>query len=394
MGRPRRLHWTTATDVGLIVFVAVATEWAIFAAHYPLGTNVAGPRWVTVPLPLLIALPLLWRRERPVLVCGLVCAGIVAQAVASDNSFEGLQGIVISLVVPYSVAAYSDRSGALIGLAILAGSFTVYAFENTDITSGGSADQWSGLFFLLLIPGAWLTGIAVHGRRESATLAARAEMLQREAEIAGTEERSRIARELHDIVAHNLSVVVVQAAGARAQEDQQRPSASALEKIERSGREALVEMRRLLGVLREDNVAGPTLEPHPGLAQLPALIESMRGAGLTIDLQLQAGRPNPSPALDLSAYRIVQEALTNTLKHAGPGAHAQVHVRQDPDALILEIVDDGAGQPADTPLAGAGHGLAGMRERVSLFGGELHASPRKPAGFAVRARLPLADTRR
>ena len=170
---------------------------------------------------LVIALPLFWRRSRPVLVCAVIAAGIVAQALASGDTPEGLQLIVLWVVVPFSVAYYSDRSGALLGLGILLAAFAVYAAENSDITSGEAGNEWSGAFFLVLAVGSWLAAIVLRARREAAALTARANALQQEAQLASSEERSRIARELHDIVAHNLSVVVLQAAGARAQAEQQ-----------------------------------------------------------------------------------------------------------------------------------------------------------------------------
>jgi signal transduction histidine kinase len=231
-------------------------------------------------------------------------------------------------------------------------------------------------------------------RREAAALTARADALQQQARLASAEERSRIARELHDIVAHNLSVVVLQAAGARAQAEQQSPNPSTLEKIERSGREALAEMRRLVGVLREDDVVGPELEPNPGVTQLPELIDRVRAAGLQVELRRDGQMAGLPPALDLSAYRIIQEALTNTLKHAGGQAHVWVSVRREPVHLVIEIVDDGGGSSlAAASPAGAGHGLVGMRERVALFGGQLQAGPRAPSGFVVSARLPIGDQR-
>lgn len=394
VGRLRQLSWTTATDVGLVLFVAAGTELGAFSAHNPISDHIAGPRWLIVLWPLLIAVPLLWRRDRPLLVCALVSGGIVVQAVSSGSTPEGVQLIVLWVVVPYSVAAYDDRTRALIGLAILFGAFAVYAAENADITGGRAENVWAGAFFLVLAGGAWLTGTVVRGRREAASLTARAEMLQREAQVASAEERSRIARELHDIVAHNLSVVVVQAAGARAQSDQSYVNASTLEKIERSGREALVEMRRLLGVLRDDSPAGPELVPSPGIAQVPSLIERLRAAGLVVDLEIDGDPSDLPPALDLSAYRIIQEALTNTLKHAGPEARASVQVRREPGTLVLRIVDDGAGRQAGrASVDAAGHGLIGMRERVALFGGELRAGARTSGGFAVDVRLPLGGPR-
>ena len=394
MGRIRKLSWTTVGDLALVVFIVAATWLAVFTTHNPVSTHVAGPRWLTIAFALVIAVPLFWRRSRPLIACAVIAAGIVAQALASGNTPEGLQLIVLWVVVPYSVAYYSDRSWALIGLGILLAAFAVYAAENTDITSGQAGNEWSGAFFLVLAVGSWLAGIVLRARREAAALTARADALQRDAQLAGAEERSRIARELHDIVAHNLSVVVLQAAGARAQAEQQSSNPSTLEKIERSGREALAEMRRLVGVLREDDATCLELEPTPGLAQLPELIDRVRAAGLHVELRcagLTAGLP---PALDLSAYRIIQEALTNTLKHASTHAHVWVTVRRGPADLAIGIVDDGGGRSLDgAPSRSAGHGLIGMRERVALFGGQFQAGPTAPSGFAVHARLPVGDQR-
>ena len=204
-----------------------------------------------------------------------------------------------------------------------------------------------------------------------------------------------IARELHDIVAHHLSVVVLQAAGARASG---QPADRALEKIEHSGRQALTEMRRLLGMLREPD-EGLELTPQPGLGELPALAESVRAAGLPVRLVIDGDRAAVPAAVDVSAYRIVQEALTNVLKHAG-SARAEVSIGYADDAVTIEVADDGADLHAvpalaatDLVVAGAppasGRGLTGMRERVALFGGELRAGPKPEGGFTVRARLPL-----
>ena len=151
-------------------------------------------------------------------------------------------------------------------------------------------------------------------------------------------------------------------------------------------------MRRLVGVLREHDTAGLELEPNPGIAQLPELIDRVRAAGLQVELQRHGQTTDLSPALDLSAYRIIQEALTNTLTHVGTGARVWVTVRREPADLVIEIVDDGGGLPVDgAPSRSGGHGLIGMRERVSLFGGQLQAGPRAPSGFAVHARLPVGD---
>jgi hypothetical protein len=181
MGRIRKLSWNTLGDLALVGFIVGATWLAVFTTHNPVSTHIAGPRWLTIAFALVIALPLFWRRWRPLLACAVIAGGIVAQALASGNTPEGLQLIALWVVVPYSVAYYSDRSRALIGLAILLAAFAVYAAENTDITGGQAGNEWSGAFFLVLAVGSWLTGIVLRGRREAAALSGRANALQREA---------------------------------------------------------------------------------------------------------------------------------------------------------------------------------------------------------------------
>lgn len=393
MARLRRPTVTEVLDVVLVGFITVSTVVLVFDDSDP-STHIAGPRWLTLSWPLLIALPLFQRRSRPLLVSALVLGGIVLQAVVSGHSPEGFQLILIWVVVPYAVAAYSDRREAWIGLAIVLGSFAVYTLENDDVMSGRAGDVWAGAFFLILAVGAWLAGTVVRGRREAAALSARAEALEHEAEIATAEERARVARDLHDIVSHNLSVVVVQAAGARALAESRDVDPRTLEKIESSGREALAEMRRLLGVMREEQGGEKVaLRPAPGLKQLPMLAARVRDAGVTVDLRVDTNGNAVPPAIALSAYRIVQEALTNTLKHAGPDARARVVVRRDGQTLLVEIADDGGvGDTQPAPSDGGGHGLVGMHERAMLLGGELEAGARPGGGFLVTARLPLTPS--
>jgi signal transduction histidine kinase len=267
--RPTAVRLAVVIDAAIVVAVTVITEWNVWA----FGT-VAGPNWLTAALPLLLALPLVWRRQRPVLAATLVVAGIVAQAVASGNSAEGLELIIAGGVAAYSVAAYSERRPALVGLAVFAVGYTIYALEDRNIRSGRTGELWAGAFFAVALLAAWLIGVFARSGRERAALQALAAARERAAHDAVAEERSRLARELHDIVSHNLSVVVLQAGGARAQGDN-APDGT-LEKIERSSREALVEMRRLLGVLRESD-DGAALAPQPGIAQLEALAASMQG---------------------------------------------------------------------------------------------------------------------
>lgn len=380
--RPAPARRARALDLAIALAVAAVTEWNVWVFH-----TLPGPKGLTTPLPLLLALPLLWRRTRPLAAVALVMAGVVLQAVATGNSAEGIELIVALGVAAYSVGAYSPRRGALLGLAVLAAGYAIYVLEDRNIRSGRTADLWAGAFFGVGILAAWLIGGFVRSGRERAALEAATAARERAAQDAVAEERSRLARELHDIVSHNLSVVVLQAGGARAQGD--HAPAGTLEKIERSSREALVEMRRLLGVLR-DRPDNAELAPQPGVAQLGTLAATMRTAGLPVELTIDGNHDDLPPALDLSAYRIVQEALTNTLKHAG-ATHARVEIRRRPDALTIDVVDDGPGNTHREP-SGTGHGLVGMRERVALFGGNLEAAPRPQGGFAVHARLPLADT--
>jgi signal transduction histidine kinase len=366
-------------DAAIAMLVAIGVGIQVFAGNGQLGTGVAGSRWLTVPLIAVLSIPLLWRRSRPLLAGCIVLGGIAVQGLVTGSTPEGLPFIAIWILVPYGMAAYADRGAQRLGLAITLAAFAIYAVQNDDIVSGRAGDVWSGAFFLILAVGAWLAGMAVRGRREAAGLA-------EAAATARTDERSRMARELHDIVSHNLSVVVLQAAGARAQADGDEAT---LEKIERSGREALVEMRRLLGVLREDGSEGSPLTPQPGLAQLPGLVERVRAAGVAVDLDLDPEAAVLEPALDLSVYRIVQESLTNALKHGGPDARVTVRIHCDQQRLSVSIADDGAGQATNGAAEGGGHGLAGMRERVAVLGGELRAGPQPTGGFVVSASLPL-----
>jgi signal transduction histidine kinase len=229
--------------------------------------------------------------------------------------------------------------------------------------------------------------------RQVEVLGDRAQQLEREreerAQALVAEERARIARELHDVVAHSVSVMVVQAQAGPRLLGKPELAGTAFESIESSGREALVELRRLLGILRAGD-RELAIGPQPGLASLEGLVKQVREAGLPVELQIEGEQLTLPPGVDLSAYRIVQEALTNTLKHAGH-AHAQVVVRYSSSTVELDIVDDGGGPPAT--LNGSGHGLIGMRERAALYGGHLEAGPRPGGGYAVRARLPVRATR-
>ena len=310
----------------------------------------------------------------------------------------GLSPIVLGvaiLVAVYSVAAYGTRWVSLAGLAAaevgsVAVQLTPGRFQAPTVVSNA-----------LVIGAAWLLGHFVGVRRAyTARLEERtAELEQAREELARravTEERLRLARELHDVVAHAMSVIAVQSGvGAHVANSQPEEAAKALAAIEATSRAALEELRRLLGVLRQDSEPQGDLTPVPGLADLDSLLAEVSKAGLGVRLRVE-GTPSPLPAgVDLSAYRIVQEALTNVVKHAGP-ARAQVVVGYGDREVTVEVTDDGRGvtAPAGDGRAGTGHGLIGMRERVAAFNGDLEAGPRPGGGFRVAARLPLAVERR
>ncbi|RIQ20442.1 sensor histidine kinase [Jiangella rhizosphaerae] len=305
----------------------------------------------------------------------------------------------VLLIAVYSAANYAGLTSSLLVTAAHIATSSAYAAVSADRHPEQAMDVPANVVISgLLILGAWGIGRAVRSRRlYTAELEDRARRLERandvEVRAAIAEERSRIARELHDVVAHHVSVMTVQAAGARRalHRDVER-TADALEAIEEIGRSALAEMRRVVGVLRapdgDDRGAQPaTLAPQPGLGDLAQLAEQMRDAGLPVDVTVD-GEPGAVPVgVDLAAFRVIQEALTNTIKHAGPST-ATVHVRYLPSEVHVEVRDDGHGVAAALEGRRTGHGLLGMRERVALYGGTLAAGPRRGGGYEVRAKIP------
>ena len=319
---------------------------------------------------------LAWRRRAP-----LTVATIVSAAVATASLLGFWPEFVFMLwIAVYSAAAYTERDRLIRVL------LPVAVLTATAISIGERLDRglnWVEILADLIVTFGvpFLLGRMTFNRRRR--IVREREVATREAVVA---ERAAIARELHDVVAHHMSVMVVQAGAARAvSESDPAATAEALLQIEASGRTGLTEMRRLLAVLKAEE-GGDGRAPQPGLARLGELLDTMRASGLPVESVVE-GSPRPlPPGLDLSAYRIVQEALTNALRHAGK-ASARVVVRYRSDAVELEIADDGRGPPED-PKTSGGHGLIGMRERVQLFGGEFEAASRPGGGFLVRARLP------
>ncbi len=343
------------------------------------------PAGVAVPLTIIAGASLAWRRLYPIPVALLVAAVSIAEAAAGMTLHSAVSPVVALFLVSWSIGAYEERRRAILGLTLLVCgvwiSMAVDLYRGTDHYVGTDF-PWIGA--LVLAPG--VLGIAFGTRTRSLRAAeARTRELELERREAIASERARIARELHDVIAHSVSVMTVQAGAAEAmlKTDPER-AFEPVRAIQETGRGALVEMKRLVGVLRDDDEdAG--LAPQPGLGDLDRLLGQMRDAGLRVDLRIE-GTKRPLPAgVDLSAYRVVQEALTNALKHAG-GAPAVVTVRYGDDALEVEVTDAGSGprQRRD-----GGHGLVGMRERVGIFGGTFDAGPSEAGGFAVHVLLPI-----
>ena len=357
-------------------------------AHPPAGLVVTGGRAALAVLLGLVTLPLAWRRQAPVAVLSVLTCALVVGAFLIRHAGGVPLGVFLALIVAfYSLGAHCEERRALrVGAGLLA---TIAAVDLTRgsvfLAQGARPAAW------LVFAVAWLVGRDLRRRRgELSLLRERASRLEREREekarVAVAEERGRIARELHDVVAHSVSVMVVQAqAGPRLLDDVEQ-ARGVFRSIEASGREALVELRRLLGILRTGDEQ-LSIGPQPGLGSLRSLVEQVREAGLPVELRIEGEQAPLPPGIDLSAYRIVQEALTNTLKHAGR-AQATIVVRYAQTALELEISDNGTGKSAATN--GSGHGLIGMRERAALYDGALEAGSLDGGGYAVRARLPLA----
>ncbi|MBA2461591.1 MAG: histidine kinase, dimerization and phosphoacceptor region [Actinobacteria bacterium] len=339
----------------------------------------AADRYELAPVALAMTAVLLLRIRAPLATLVLEVVGMqVMAAVNTAENNDPMAMVTFAIVAIYSAGAHTR------GRALLAATLLVLATTTVVVVEDGSSLNVSGfLFFGFLIGGPFLAGVVIRIRRERERLLVRER--DERARTAVAEERTRIARELHDVVAHAISVIVLQARGAKhSLADDPDDARRAVDAIERTASQALGEMRRLLAILRADDDAA-ALAPEASLTHLDVLAGEVRAAGLPVEIRI-AGEPRElSPGLDASAYRIVQEALTNALKHAGR-AHAVVSIDYDGDVLDIEVADDGVGA---TNGDGGGHGLLGMRERAAVFGGRIEAGPRTGGGYAVRARLPL-----
>ena len=321
---------------------------------------------------------LYWRRSRPLAVFAVTFAATLLSLAFGQVEMVG----VAMLFALYSVGRYvaNDLWSRLALAAAL-----VWVTISSLLDRVTVVEIAFGLLFISVV---WYAGRRVRIRGQ------RAAQLEREraaeARRAIAEERTRIARELHDVVAHRVSLMTVQAGAAKTVAADDPESASqAMHEVEKAGRQALDELRHLLGVLRPD-AESETLGPQSGLADVPRLVDQFRAAGLEVELAMDAARGDLPARVDLSAYRIVQEALTNVLRHAGPGTRAEVRLTAGAGDVAIEVLDNGRGA---TIAPGSGHGIVGMRERALLLGGSLDAGPRPGGGFQVVARLPIGDER-
>jgi signal transduction histidine kinase len=364
-------------DIAIAAAVTAALELDAWGQHIT-------PHTASAPAFAVVGASLLFRRiaPLPVLVVGLTA--LLVGVVAGVSMEKPVTPLLFYALVLYAVGLREELTRALAGLVV------ALALTYATIVVGGesgSSYNWTDFVFVGLVSSApWFVGRAMRARvHESEELEQRAEKLERERLQAVAAERGRIARELHDVVAHSVTVMVVQAGAA--EQVLERDPAQALAPIrlvQESGRQALVEMTRLVGLLREDGEE-LGLAPQPKLADLGDLLAQVAGAGLPVELLVEGSRRALPLGVELTAYRVIQEALTNALKHAGD-AHAEVRLCYGVEALDVEIVDDGAGRSNGHV---GGHGLVGMAERVGVFDGEFVAGPRAGGGFSVRVRLPI-----
>jgi signal transduction histidine kinase len=358
----------------VVVIVTQAQVW----------THADHPHARLAGIALLTAGALLFRRYAPFVAPLAVAAGALAFTLLDPGgAYDTSTMFFVLLLAAWAAGSLLDpRQAAIAIAAVLVAGWAVM------LRAPGI--PWTEMLWISFpLLGVFTLSTASARRTEQVRRAEeRAQRSEEEARSAAAEERNRITRELHDVLAHSVSVMTVQASAVRRLlTPEQEREREALMTVEETGRQALAEMRRMLGIMRSDHEVA-ALAPQPGLGTLPELVEQVRQSGLPVELSVE-GRPVTLPAgVDLSAYRIVQEALTNALKHAGP-AHAWVSVRYAGDDVEIEVENDGASDGAGD---GAGHGLVGMRERAALCGGELHSGPRPGGGFKISARLPVAGS--
>lgn len=389
---PEALAWLRRGPAGLIPDALLALAITVFAQLdivFDLDNSTRyGPMPPLVVSTLVATLVLALRRLAPLATAVIVAVAIAGPMLAAPLTFTLWGGFLALLIATYSVARHSERVPAWLGVAATATAVVVVMLRNPDAGTVGNIPLAVVPFVIVFAAGRVLRGRA----RSQSDDRVRAQRMEAEREeaigAALAEERSRIARELHDIVAHCVSVMVVQAGAAEELLDRDPAKARApLRSVQETGRQAVGELGRMLGLLRRQG-AGHALQPQPGTADLAELVDHMAGIGLPVEFTVQGPAQPLAPGVDLTIYRVVQEALTNALKHAAP-TMAQVVLHYDEQSVRVSVVNTGrAGGPAGSPPNRVGHGLLGMRERVALCGGTLAAGRASDGGFAVTASLP------
>jgi len=385
---PSAVKWSDINKRdGLVAIVLLALMVASISGKAPHAGQREGDALVYI-LAVPLTVPYALHRRWPMASLALILGAFAAFAILQYAAYPGLSVFAIL----YGIAAHIDRRRSII--ALIAGVVAMVTALATQPTGVVTSSDWTSS--LLAIAVAWLAGENQRSRRARwLALEERAAMLEAEREErdgrAVADERLRIARDLHDIVSHAMSVIAVQAGSGNAVLDRDPEAAHrALSNVETASRSALVEMRRMLGVLRDDDDAPGSRAPAPSMSRLGDLVARLRDSGLGVELQVDADIPPLPTSLDLAAYRIVQESLTNVMKHGGPVA--VVTVRCSGSDLLIDISDNGGPSNAHTG-SGVGdstrQGIIGMRERVAIYGGQFHAGPRAEGGFRVTARLPL-----
>ena len=373
-------------DVAVPVLLAVLSVTQL-ASDRPPGS----PTLLTVTA-LAAVLPLAARRRAPVAVTAVVLAGVLGQVIVSGGAPATFASFVAVMICVYTLVREARRVAMAAGLALIAAAVTATTLLQARVESFAPFEFVYPLVYFGLAGG--LGALVRQRSRRLAAVEGRASALegelQREAELAAAEERTRIARELHDVVAHGLSLMVVQAEAAEEMLAHSPEAAvQPLHRVQDTGRQALAEMRRLLGILRTTDGGPPATVPQPSLCRIPELVRDASDAGLRVEVTVQGEPVDLGPGRELAAFRIVQEALTNTRRHAG-ATSACVRLTWSPTTLRIEVTDDGNGRTGSR----TGHGLIGMQERAALYGGTLDVGPAAEGGFRVTALLPVGEPSR
>jgi signal transduction histidine kinase len=380
-----------SASIRQLIDVAVPVVLAVLAVTQLVSDRPPGSPTLQTVSALAAVLPLAARRRAPLTVTLVVMSAVVVQVMAAGGEPATFASFLAAMVCVYTLAREARPVPMVVGFVLVAGAVTTTALLQARTTPIHVFDAVYPLVYFGIAGG--LGGFVRQRALRLSAVEGRATVLEgaleREAELAAAQERARIARELHDVVAHGLSLMVVQAEAAEEMLTRS-PEAAAqpLRRVQDTGRQSLAEMRRLLGVLRSAGDEAASTAPQPSLNRLPDLVQEAADVGLTVTVDIE-GQPAELPlGVELAAYRVVQEALTNTRRHAHART-ARVRLSYSPEALRVEVTDDGTGIGVHPNPAG--HGLIGMRERAALYGGSLDAGPRADGGFRVVAVLPLGD---